>query len=45
MTLVVFLEIKAEQQLIPMAVRYLSKPPVIPQQIDSAILGLCLKAI
>jgi len=33
MTLAVFLELKAERQLIPAADRNLSEPPIIPQQI------------
>jgi hypothetical protein len=33
MTLAVFLEVKAERQLIPTADRHLPEPPVIQQQI------------
>jgi hypothetical protein len=42
MTLAVFLELKAERQLIAVADRDLSEPSVIPQQVQPPVFSLCL---
>jgi hypothetical protein len=43
MTLGLLLEVEAEWELFARVNRYLPKLPIIPQQIDQPIFGLCFK--
>ena len=45
MSFIIFLEMKTERQLIVVPTWYLSKPPVILQQVKPAAFGLCFESI